>query len=268
MARRLGFLDELMIIGSKLRWRVAVFSAVVIYVGLHVVAVQTSSPATGTTLADFAGVAQHTLIHVFAALLQYMVPAGLLIGALGSFIVQTRAKSLMSSARSNPQAISGMSWRDFERLVGEGFRQRGFVVKRFGDRGPDGGVDLDLTRDGERFLVQCKHWRKDQVGVAIVRELNGVMAAEGAVGGFVVTGSRFTSEAQEFARKTNIKLIDGKALEELIDDPRGQNAEDVPGCPKCGGEMIGRTATRGPSIGKPFWGCRKYPKCTGTARMS
>ena len=32
----------------------------------------------------------------------------------------------------------------------------------------------------------------------------------------MVTGGRFTSEAQEFARKTKIELIDGKALEELI----------------------------------------------------
>jgi restriction system protein len=268
MARRQGFLDDLMIIGSKLPWRVAVFSAVVAFVGLHVVAVQTSSPATGTTLADLGGVVQHTFIHVTAAFLQYIVPIALLLGALGGFVVQSRARSLLKSARANPNAISGMSWRDFERLVGEGFRQRGFAVTGSGGRGPDGGVDLPLTKDGERFLVQCKHWRKEQVGVAVVRELNGVVAAERAAGGFVVTGGRFTAEAQEFARNTAIKLIDGAALEELIGDPREQNAEDVPGCPKCGGEMIERTATRGPFIGKPFWGCRKYPKCTGTARMS
>jgi hypothetical protein len=50
MARRQGFLDDLVIFGSKLPWRVTVFSAVGIFVGLHIVAVQTSSPATGTTL--------------------------------------------------------------------------------------------------------------------------------------------------------------------------------------------------------------------------
>jgi len=56
MARRQGFFDELLIIGSKLPWRVATFSAVPIFVGLHVVAVQTSSPATGTTLTNLGGV--------------------------------------------------------------------------------------------------------------------------------------------------------------------------------------------------------------------
>jgi Restriction endonuclease len=34
----------------------------------------------------------------------------------------------------------------------------------------DGGVDLGLTKDGQRYLVQCKHWLKRQVGVTVVRE--------------------------------------------------------------------------------------------------
>ena len=93
MAKRQAFFDDLMEFGSKLPWRVAVLSAVGAFVGLHVVAVQTSSPVTGTTLADLGGVAQHGLIHVFAAILQYVVPAGLLIGAIAGFVKQSQAKS-------------------------------------------------------------------------------------------------------------------------------------------------------------------------------
>ncbi len=110
-----------------------------IFVGLHVVAVQTSSPATGTTLADLAGVVQHTFIHVIAAFLQYLVPIGLLIGAILGFIGQSRTKSLMGGTEANPKAISEMSWRDFARLAAERFRQRGFRVTGFGGGGPDGG---------------------------------------------------------------------------------------------------------------------------------
>jgi hypothetical protein len=68
MARRQGFFDELMIVGSKLPWRVTVFSAAIAFAGLHIVAVQTSSPATGTTLSDLGWVAQRSFIHVAAAL--------------------------------------------------------------------------------------------------------------------------------------------------------------------------------------------------------
>src|SRR4030042_1834304 len=32
-------------------------------------------------------------------------------------------------------------------------------------------------------------------------------------------------------------------------------------CPKCGGEMVLRTAKKGPNPGQNFWGCSNYPKC-------
>ena len=32
-------------------------------------------------------------------------------------------------------------------------------------------------------------------------------------------------------------------------------------CPKCGADLIIRTATRGANAGKKFYGCSNYPKC-------
>jgi restriction system protein len=121
--------------------------------------------------------------------------------------------------------------------------------------------------------VQCKHWRKRQVGVTVVRELNGVVSAQGAHGGFVVTGGEFSREAREFAESCGIKLIDGRKLEKLIGDiPSRNSAADLgvavitpsaPDCPRCGLSMIERKATQGKFVGKLFWGCRQYPKCSG-----
>jgi restriction system protein len=162
-------------------------------------AITTSPPAAGTTLASLGTVVRDQVIHTVALFLQYVAPAGLLIGAMLSFVKQSRAKSLVGDARANRKAISAMSWRDFEKLVGEAFRQNGFHVVEQGGSSPDGGVDLVLTKAEERYLVQCKHWRNEQVGVKVVRELNGVITAQGARGGFVVTATRFTREAREFA---------------------------------------------------------------------
>lgn len=36
-----------------------------------------------------------------------------------------------------------------------------------------------------------------------------------------------------------------------------------PFCPKCGSEMVLRTARKGKYAGKNFWGCSKYPNCNG-----
>jgi restriction system protein len=279
MAKRQGFFDDLMSIGLKLPWKVGVAAAVVIFVALHVVAVYTQAPVTTNTLEGMASVVQHGLIHVFAEFLQYIIPAGLLIGTTAGYFKQRQSGAVFAVARANPKpAITSMSWRDFERLVGEVFRRQGFTVSGFGGQGPDGGVDLGLTRNGQRFLVQCKHWRKRQVGVTVVRELKGVVSAQDAHGGFVVTGGEFTREARDFADSCGIKLIDGPALEDLIGGiPSRKSAADFgaavsaqpnPMCPQCGTAMIQRTAKKGQFAGQPFWGCGRYPKCSGIVQIS
>jgi restriction system protein len=279
MARRQGFFDDLMSIGLKLPWKVGVAVAVVIFVTLHVVAIFTEAPASAKTVADLGAVVQHGFIHVFAEFLQYIIPAGLLIGTTVGYFKQRQAGALFASARANPKpTITSMSWRDFERLIGEVFRRQGFTVSGFGGQGPDGGVDLGLTKNGRRFLVQCKHWRKRQVGVTVVRELNGVVAAQGAHGGFVVTGGEFSREAREFADSCGIELVDGPALEELIGEmPSRKSVADSgvavvaqadPMCPQCGTAMIQRTAKKGQFVGQPFWGCGRYPKCKGILKIS
>jgi len=35
----------------------------------------------------------------------------------------------------------------------------------------------------------------------------------------------------------------------------------APRCPKCGADMVLRTAKSGANAGNPFWGCPKYPTC-------
>lgn len=279
MARRQAAFDDLMEIGSNLPWRVAVLLAIGAFLVFHFIAISTSPPAAETTLSSLGTVGLHSFIHTVALFLQYLAPAGLLIGAFIGFIKQSRAKSLLDDARVNRKAISAMSWRDFEKLVAEAFRQNGFHVVEQGGSSPDGGVDLVLTKAQERYLVQCKHWRNEQVGVKVVRELNGVITAQGARGGFVVTATRFTREAREFAQKTQIELLDGDALEKLIgaDSHTTSSAsaselqvprQSPPACPRCGTAMVQRVAKQGKHAGRSFWGCQQYPKCTGIVQIS
>ena len=41
----------------------------------------------------------------------------------------------------------------------------------------------------------------------------------------------------------------------------------TPACPKCGAEMVLRTARRGERAGKQFYGCSAYPKCRGLVNL-
>jgi len=117
----------------------------------------------------------------------------------------------VAQARFNPIAIAALSCRDLERLIGEAFQERGFQVTGFGSRAAGGAADLALVKTGERFLVQFKHWRKQEVGVLAIRELKTALDAVRAQGD-VLTAGEFTREAREFVRRTRIELIGGRTL--------------------------------------------------------
>jgi hypothetical protein len=117
-----------------------------------------------------------------------------LIPGLVSFLKRKERQHLLDT-RSDLVSIRKLSWSDFELLIGEAFRRQGYAVEERGGNAPDGGVDLVLRKDGQKTLVQCKHWKTQQVGVSIVRELLGVVTAQSAIGGIVVTAGDYTAEA-------------------------------------------------------------------------
>jgi restriction system protein len=282
--RKTGLADDLFELVAMLPWWAGVALALVAHVFLHAFAGQqvtmTGSPG------HLGSAVVVSLWKSLASVGQYVLPFICLIAALGSALGRRKREALVTTVTSNQaaNALDGMTWREFEMLVGEAFRLQGYQVVETGGGGADGGVDLVLRKDRETFLVQCKQWRAYKVGVSIVRELFGVMAARGAAGGFVVTSGRFTREATEFASGRNLKLIEGPALMGLI--ARAQAAHTVtkadgtasptppavpaptassgaPSCPSCGGSMIRRTAKRGANVGGAFWGCQTYPTCRG-----
>jgi restriction system protein len=220
-------------------------------------------------------------IRSFAMVGQYVAPVLFLAAAGASAWRRRRRQQLFMDVTDNPaaDALQDISWQEFEQLIGEAFRLQGYQVAERAGAGADGGVDLVLTKDGEKQLVQCKQWRAFKVGVEVVRELYGVMAARGSAGGFVVTSGRFTSEAQDFARGRNIKLVDGPKLQSMLRQVRSAKFKVgvtdfgpssvlprdglVPTCPLCSRLMTRRVAGKGVNAGKAFWGCTGFPACRG-----
>lgn len=288
MARRkkTSTADDLLELVAMLPWWAGVLLALVSYFVLHNIA---SRPLVALAQPGQIGaMVTQSLWKSLATVGQYFVPFICLVGAITSAWRRRERKNLVADvARSSAtDALDGMSWREFEMLVGEGFRLQGYQVVETGGGGADGGVDLVLTKPGksggEKFLVQCKQWRAYKVGVDVVRELYGVMAAKGATGGFVVTSGRFTDEAIRFASGRNVTLVDGPKLHALLrqaqaganshpaQKPAGPVAHppapsaQAQDCPLCSKPMARRTAKRGANAGNDFWGCTGYPTCRGT----
>jgi len=196
-----------------------------------------------------------------------------------SFFKGRKRLALFENTKSM-ETLRSLSWQDFEKLVGEAYRRRGYTILETGGGGADGGVDLVLKKNGETIFVQCKHWKMERVGVVLVRELLGVVYDKKASGGVVITSGTFTQEAQDFSKGNPIELVDGKKLYVMIGEMKtttvpsrteklsatGMHVQDKRApmlCPVCGMEMVLRTAKKGPSAGTKFYGCSRYPKCKG-----
>jgi len=169
-----------------------------------------------------------------------------------------------------------IEWRRFEIITKEFLRMSGFEATET-KTGADGGVDITIhkiSNPESKGIVQCKAWNTYKVGIKIVRELFGVMAADRIPMGMVITSGEFTSEAEEFARG-KMTLVSGQKFLELIrrlPEEKQQHLLDValagdyhtPSCPQCDVKMTIRESSKGRSAGGQFWGCINYPRCRKT----
>jgi len=284
MARRSknSTFEDLVLIASRLPWWLCMILATFAWFGLHALAMRPIAPPTPSINLSTVIIAQ--LVRTAASAAQYLVPMLLVAGALVSIVGRWQRRTLLDSVAEGgaTSSVQNLTWQQFEQLTGEAFRRRGFTVTENATLGADGGIDLRLHKGGEKYLVQCKQWRALKVGVGVVRELYGVMAAERAAGGFVVTSGRFTKEARDFAQGRNVELIDGTVLQQWIrrvgkaspvnpvgtpidhDHTASQQMDGTVSCPRCQAAMVRRMAKRGPNAGSSFWGCSQYPACRGT----
>ncbi len=287
--RRSSPLEDLMDIASTLPYWVSLILAVICYFVLHHFASQTPTPEIQAGSYVPQNMA-HIMFQPLLMAMQYLVPfvfcMGAAISAFKAFKGRRLAQQYISTdstqkAAAAPQnrvkPTDAMNWQQFELLVGQAFRLQGYRVIDGGEVGADGGVDVYLKKDGETFFVQCKHWKAKSVGVSVIRELYGVIAAAGVKGGFVVTSGYFTAEAITFAKGKTLGLIDGVKLKKMILAAKKASPESVPEqsetiseaptCPSCASSMVKRKARKGANAGNEFWGCSQFPKCRGITQI-
>jgi restriction system protein len=197
-----------------------------------------------------------------------------------SLLNSTRKKRLLDNQK-DIESIRILPWKQFEELIGEAFRRQGYAVLENEGAGPDGGVDLWLRKNNNRYLVQCKQWKSQKVGVKVVREMYGLVAAHSAAGAIIVISGMFTQEARTFATGKTIDLIEGQQLVAMINSVKKNNSsrveqvapsqsktQEIPKCLSCGAMMVLRTAKKGGNAGQQFWGCSNFPSCKGIRTLS
>ena len=130
--------------------------------------------------------------------------------------------SLILQISEDKELLYSVTPREFEQIVERVFNDAGFeTVLTPATR--DGGKDIIATKyvmgKPVVFYVECKKYgREEKVGVAAIRSLYGVQTDAKINKAVLVTTSRFTSGAKEFAerQKTLIDLFDIDDFHELL----------------------------------------------------
>ena len=206
----------------------------------------------------------------------------LIVLAAGAFVVAVHRARRPSAGRTafvDLDALRKLSWNELEILVADYFVREGFVVRDQGGK----TIDFLMEKNGERWLVQCKHWRNKKIGEAEVRDVFGHVAALKARGAFLLTIGSYTKAALQFASGKRIELIDGPGLARMVEEVQQDPSEITRSrldavrdaertqprrvilCPRCGRPMARRLDRR---AGRDFYGCSRYPTCKGRREIA
>ena len=190
MARREESIFDMLM---DLPWWVSVIAAALVYVALALIlpsyCAEDSCPSILRPIIS--------IISSFAPFVAFLF----VIPAAGSVHRVWRKRKLLDD-QVDIESIRNLDWRRFEELVGEYYRRQGFRVIENRVAGADGGVDVRFENHEGVHLVQCKRWRTSKVNVSIIRELFGVVTAEAAASGIVVTRVH-SRETQQPSQREN-----------------------------------------------------------------
>ena len=155
--------------------------------------------------------------------LKYLLPA-LFIVAGAAALRFRRAAGAAPRGSTASVDVQSLRWREFEALVGRAFELQGYHMNETGVAGSDASIDLLMRKERQTYVVHCKAWRAEKVGIDTVQAARAAMQAHGAVGGFVLSAGRFSREAVAAASAYSLRAVDGPALQALLLQGRAQEA--------------------------------------------
>ena len=132
------------------------------------------------------------------------------------------------------------------------------AVRRIGQQYPENPSDQAELSDEQRYAPYAKWLDHEDPAIRANALLCLINQAN------YLLDKQITSLEEQF-------IEDGGYSEQLAAArlaERNRKKEDhlpdpIPICPKCGKAMVLRTAQKGKSAGKQFWGCSGYPDCKG-----
>lgn len=129
---------------------------------------------------------------------------------------------ILTQLRQHPENLYNMSPREFELFTASILERMGYEIT-VTPQTRDGGIDIFAAKKEQLgsflCLVQCKKQKPSRpVGIAVVRELFGVLQAERATYASVFTTSFFSKSALDFQQQFahQLSLVDYNAIKDIL----------------------------------------------------
>jgi len=140
------------------------------------------------------------------------------LGVLGALVASLALVAWLLRMRARRRLLARESLHndytpaEFEQLIAELFRRRGYAAKVAGQSG-DRGIDVVLGKGKNKIGVQCKRY-KGKIGSPLIREFIGALDGAGMTSGYFATTSDYTDEAVAAARNSSfaITLLTGDEI--------------------------------------------------------
>lgn len=145
--------------------------------------------------------------------------------------IQESLQKMLNNMLSKPLNILGIRFENFEHLIKEFLIKLGYSDVKVTPSSKDAGVDVIGYKYGHgikdkkyKMISQCKLYTKNRIEKEIVEKLVEDMKEHEATSGLLITTSKFSREAIEFAKKyQHVELIDRDELQSKLDKVFGDN---------------------------------------------
>jgi|GEM_PF-3527997 len=132
----------------------------------------------------------------------------------------TNVEKIITSIYKDHRELHHIHHREFEEMMAELLRSRGFEV-HLTKQTRDGGTDIialqDIAGSPLKFLVECKkHAPNRKVGIDIVRGFSHVIHTQQANKGIIFTTSYFTADARKEQKSYMPYLLDLKDQDDVL----------------------------------------------------
>lgn len=136
------------------------------------------------------------------------------------------------------------------------------VVRRIGQQTAMSSVNLAELSDEQRYALYSKWLDNEDAAIranALICLINQA--------NYLLDKQIASLEAHFIEEGGYSEQLATARLAERNRKKQAGSAEAIPSCPICGKAMVLRTAQKGKSAGKQFWGCSGYPECKGLVEI-